>query len=73
MLTTGRLSSVFIRRSFSNQKVVGLIGLGEMGSKLLRNLKDDGNSVVIHDINMQTAMKLQQDGKKCSLVHYFVK
>jgi 6-phosphogluconate dehydrogenase (decarboxylating) len=63
MLTAGRLSSVFIRRSFSNQKVVGLIGLGEMGSKLLRNLKDDGNSVVIHDINMQTAMKLQQDGK----------
>ncbi len=41
---------------------LGMVGLGRMGSSLVRRLMRDGHTVVVHDVNPATVAELVADG-----------
>lgn len=72
MLTS--VSSLFGRRTISltpmrglatatgnSSGPIGFIGLGHMGSKMVHNISSDGNSMVVYDVNFDTAKALESE------------
>jgi 4-hydroxybutyrate dehydrogenase/sulfolactaldehyde 3-reductase len=52
------------RDANENSPILGFIGLGSMGSKLVANLQLEGKKIMVYDINSEAVQKVIENGLK---------